>query len=555
MFVKNHSFENLASRVFNGNDIFAALLTNIGNLNSTKQNIFKFIGKRFFAVLLLLPLLANAQNDSITDYFQKQFLINVNALNQLYCFSDSEFYPGKFRFGKIENFKESYQKLNSPLFSETSELAANYFNFLNGLNTLQKQNFIRYFSFYEKDFETALKKAGLPIELKYLAPALSGLNRFANGFNQRAGIWQLTHFQAVLNGLTVSKMVDERLNEHLSTQAFTKVIKQNVPVFESNELAVLGYLFGNTKVKNAIAFAGENASTNKVLEYLPATANHYIAMFQATAVFLSVNRFKELADPLAKRIYPDTAKISRKLHFQPIAEVLGISEKELEFLNPQYHFFIVPGNERSFKLALPNNYRDDFVFLQDSILMATDSSLFELTTQVIEYPPAPNRQYLGEPVKNLEIEGKTKIKYRIKTGDVLGIIAEDFDVRVADLKYWNNISNERRIQAGKFLDIFVDDENAEYYASLGKSEKPTKKAEVTKSVITVKQFQQNSTLPIFEELKEQPKVEHIVRNGESPYTIAKKYDGVTPEKILEWNNISDARKIQIGQKLTIYLLK
>ncbi|MBN2772670.1 MAG: LysM peptidoglycan-binding domain-containing protein, partial [Prolixibacteraceae bacterium] len=35
-------------------------------------------------------------------------------------------------------------------------------------------------------------------------------------------------------------------------------------------------------------------------------------------------------------------------------------------------------------------------------------------------------------------------------------------------------------------------------------------------------------------------------------TIAQKFDGVSPDDILLWNNIDDARKIQVGQKLTIY---
>jgi len=66
------------------------------------------------------------------------------------------------------------------------------------------------------------------------------------------------------------------------------------------------------------------------------------------------------------------------------------------------------------------------------------------------------------------------------------------------------------------------------------------------------QLQQNTTLAVFQEINQGKKVEHIVKNGESPFTIAKKYDGVTPEDILKWNKIDDARKIQIGQKLIVY---
>ena len=108
----------------------------------------------------------------------------------------------------------------------------------------------------------------------------------------------------------------------------------------------------------------------------------------------------------------------------------------------------------------------------------------------------------------------------LQTGDVLGIIAEKFDVSVSDLKYWNNIYNERRIQAGQKISVFVPDEKVDYYSGF-----------------------------------KTRKVEHIVKNGESPFVIAQKYEGVTPEAILQWNHIDNARKIQIGQKLIIYIPK
>jgi membrane-bound lytic murein transglycosylase D len=173
-----------------------------------------------------------------------------------------------------------------------------------------------------------------------------------------------------------------------------------------------------------------------------------------------------------------------------------------------------------------------------------------VVAQKIVYPPSPNRQYSRETVKDLEIEGKTKIKYRLKTGDVLGIIAENYEVRVADLKYWNNIYNERKIQAGKNLDIFVDDNKAEYYQNLAGIQKTSKKT-VSESSRT----KSTTTLKVEEDLSSAKKIKHTVKNGESPYVIAKKYKGVSPDQILKWNNIDDARKIQIGQILIVYLIK
>lgn len=519
-------------------------------MNSIKSNIRKF----FFGLIVLgaFPLWASAQRDSIVEDFKTLFAENIRSLGELYFFSDAQLYPGTFRFDANTDFEKEFGKMDLPVFPELMPNAVKYYRFLDSLPLQQQQNLVRYFSFFDKEVGKQFEAADMPPALKYLAPTLSAMNRYATGPGRRAGVWQLTHFQAVLNGLKIDNLIDERLDERLATAAFLQVMKQNIDLFESPELAVLAYALGNAKVKNALSFAGEDASLKEVLANLPASTVQFIAAFQATAVFLHQNRFKPKTDPFVKARVPDTVKINQQVHLRQISDVLHISQNQLQFFNPKFKFSVVPGDRHPMKVIIPEGKWDDFVVWQDSIYNAYDSTLFVLTTQKIEYPPAPGRQYLGEPVKNLEIEGKTKLKYTLKSGDVLGIIAEMYDVAVADLKYWNNISNERRIQAGKSLDIFIDDDKvADYEALANKSEKK----KPLPSEIKVEQFMQKSTLPVFEELNTKPKVEHVVKNGESPFTIAKKYDGVSPEQILEWNNISDARKIQIGQKLTIYLLK
>ncbi|TNF44152.1 MAG: LysM peptidoglycan-binding domain-containing protein [Bacteroidetes bacterium] len=497
---------------------------------------------------MTIPQVVDAQPDSIVQLHQSKFARNMLELGDLYCFTDPAFQPGKVKFATIQNVGEKYGELNLVLFPEISDKTVGFYQFLNSLPVVQKENLVRMFSFYEKKFETELKKQGLPIELKYIAPAVSALNQNAIGENGTAGIWQLTHFQAVLNGLQVSQLADERFNPELSTRAFTSTMKQNFAIFNSPELAVLGYLYGNAKVKNAISFAGENASLTQILNCLPESAKLFVAAFQATAVFLESNHFIPDVESMAKRSVPDTVKITRQLHFQQVSEVLGVPQKQLEFLNPQYRFSIVPVKGKYSKLTVPDGYWDDFVLWQDSVYNFGDSTLFQMTAQNIEYPPAPGRQYVGEPVKNLQIEGKTKIKYTLQSGDVLGVIAEKYDVNVEDLKYWNNIANERRIQAGKNLDIFVDNEKADYYNGL----QSQLKKEAAKPSLPV-QFQQSAALAIYQPVDNGKKIEHVVKNGESPFTIAKKYNGITPEDILQWNNIADARKIQVGQKLIIYL--
>ncbi len=496
---------------------------------------------RLTVLLAVTSFAVNAQPDTLPNNFETRFQNNLDQLAQLYCWTDSGFYSGEFQFNKVENIGAELQNLNLLFFTKIAPQTENFYRFLENLKTDDKKHLIKFFSLYEGEIETALQNSGLPAELKYLAPALSAMNPNAVSADRKAGVWQLTHFQATLNEIKISKLVDERFSVSQATTAAVAQLKQNFEQFETPDLAVAAYLLGNVKVRNSIQMAKEDGK--EITAFYPESFFETVAAFQALAVFLTNNRFEISDEWLVKNNLFDTITISRQLHFQQVAQVLQIPVGELQFLNPQYRFSIVPGNEMAAKLILPESETQSFTLLKDSIYNCYDSTLFRLVTQKIEYPPSPNRQYLHEPVKDLEIEGKTKIKYRIKSGDVLGIIAEDFDVRVADLKYWNNIYNERKIRAGSQLDIFVDTDKVDYYLKLAAPKKKN-----SKQPIAANKTGSSSKVP-----ESARKIEYTVKSGESPYTIAKKYDTVTPEDILEWNNIDDARKIQVGQKLIVYI--
>ena len=74
------------------------------------------------------------------------------------------------------------------------------------------------------------------------------------------------------------------------------------------------------------------------------------------------------------------------------------------------------------------------------------------------------------------------------------------DVDVADLKYWNNISNERRIQAGQKLDIFVPDDEADYYRKLEKTE-PAKQTQKNDLVTQIKKSTDLKVYDLFDTTK------------------------------------------------------
>lgn len=493
----------------------------------------------FVVLLLLVPLLNWGQSSINGEDFQSRLLQNIHQQVFEYPWSSAAFFPGNLELASRQTIKRQLKSAKE--YAHNPDAFETCFSTLNNLPAPDKAIFIKNFYFYRPGIVSELAKAGLSEELQYLPATLSAFNIEAKSPFKRAGAWQLTHFQGVLNGLQINKLIDERLNVSKATHAAVQELKKNEALFDHPKKAMLAFVFGKTQIKNLCRRAGgDKCSVNELLEVAPKEMTDFMAAYQATAAFLSQNKF------IPEQELPKTAeaKVRIQTHFDQISAVLPISTDELRFLNPQFPYSIIPEQA---SITLPEKLKQDFLFLQDSIYNGVDSTLFEVVAQKIEYPPAPNRQYVGEKVKDLEIEGKTKIKYTIKSGDVLGFIAEDYDVRVADLKYWNNIYDERKIQAGKTLDIFIDDENADYYRNL---QQETAKKEEQKTVVP--DFA-SATLPGIVVPESAKKVEHIVKSGESPYVIAQKYDGVTPEKILEWNSVSDARRIQIGQKLIIYL--
>jgi membrane-bound lytic murein transglycosylase D len=119
-----------------------------------------------------------------------------------------------------------------------------------------------------------------------------------------------------------------------------------------------------------------------------------------------------------------------------------------------------------------------------------------------------------------------RIVYKVRSGDVLGSIAIRHNVRVNDLRKWNNLRGNT-IRVGQRLNIY------------------TKQNLHSNSVIASnKSNQSTSPLPITGSKT------YVVQPGDTLWDISKKFEGLTIEKIKSLNKLNNA-KIQPGQKLII----
>ncbi len=137
----------------------------------------------------------------------------------------------------------------------------------------------------------------------------------------------------------------------------------------------------------------------------------------------------------------------------------------------------------------------------------------------------------ADSIKYLVPEGKNSIKYTVKSNDNLISIGSLFNVRVSDIRNWNNLPYTSTIRVGQELTIYVPSEKVDYYASIDKM------GAVEKSNLLFVNSGDSY-------------IEHKIRNGESLSSIAMRY-GVTVNQLKEWNNLKSAQILR-GRKLMIY---
>jgi membrane-bound lytic murein transglycosylase D len=108
--------------------------------------------------------------------------------------------------------------------------------------------------------------------------------------------------------------------------------------------------------------------------------------------------------------------------------------------------------------------------------------------------------------------------YKVKSGDTIGEIAEKYDVRVSDIRKWNNMSSNK-ILAGESLKIYSD--------------------ATVNDIPTNKKVNRNSSANYY-----------TVKSGDSLYSIALD-NKTTVAKIKSLNNLR-SNKIVVGQKIRLY---
>lgn len=366
--------------------------------------------------------------------------------------------------------------------------------------------------FYFPMFEQELDNYNIPLEIKYLAIVESALNPRAKSRVGATGLWQFMYSTGKMYGLDVSSYVDDRSDPIKSTAAACKYLSKLYETFGDWDLALAAYNSGPGNVNKAIRRSGGYTNYWNIRRNLPRETAGYVPAFLATMYLFEYAEEHGIRLNKVDRPYfeTDTVHVKQLITFDQISKLVGVSKEELKVLNPSYKLDIIPKiKDKEYYLRLPKDAIGKFVTNEAAIYAFVEKE-------------NKNRE---NPLPKL-VTAEDRIRYRVKSGDYLGKIAERYGVGVSQIKRWNGLrSNNLRI--GQRLTIYP--------------RKP-----VT-TVSSSKKAPIKSTPAV--SLNGNSKV-HTVKAGDSLWTISKKYPGITIEKLRQWNGIS-GNNLQPGTKLKL----
>jgi membrane-bound lytic murein transglycosylase D len=330
--------------------------------------------------------------------------------------------------------------------------------------------------YYFPVFEEIFDRYGIPLELKYCSIIESALNPRAVSRAGATGVWQFMYGTGKMYGLTINSLVDERRDPVKSADAAARMMKSLYGIYGDWLLVIAAYNCGPGNVNRAIRRSGGKRDFWDLYYFLPRETRGHVPAFIAATYTMNYYREHGIsAKPLSLPFPVDTIMIHDNLHLDQVSHVLGLSKKMLRDINPQYKWDIIPGKEKPYALKIPAAYSMQFIEYQDSIFAWRDSVYFD-SGRLTKTPQYYSSTYVPRaPGPNM-----VRLSYTIKSGDNLGYISEWYNVRLSDLKYWNNIHGST-IRTGKKLYVFVPKSKEEQYSRIDGMSFAEKQASIGKA--------------------------------------------------------------------------
>jgi len=263
-----------------------------------------------------------------------------------------------------------------------------------------------------------LASEGLPLDLKYLPVAESGLLFRSQSPVGAVGYWQFMKGTAERYGLRVDRYVDDRRSLSRSTRAAAAYLKDLHDTFGSWATALAAYNWGEHNVVQAVESQG---SKDYYDLYLPEETDRFVfriitlklIMDNPAAYDIHVTDQERYRPPPTKNV---TLTARQGIPISVLAECADTSPRSLRHMNDWMLQNVLPAGIYTFKV------------------------------------PKGKEKGLDRCVATRLAERK-QVVHVVAKGESLGRIAEQYGVPVQDIERWNEISRRRPIHPGQQLVI------------------------------------------------------------------------------------------------------
>ena len=334
-----------------------------------------------------------------------------------------------------------------------------------------------------------LDENNLPPELLYLAMIESGLNPKAHSKAAATGMWQFIYSTGKIFGLERNWYIDERRDPEKATRAACAYLSNLYEEFDNWYLALAAYNSGEGRIRRATKL--HQTFDFWQLHSLPRETRNYMPYFLAATIMAKNPKdfgfIKKMNSDKAYRY--DTVSIEKSADLTVLAKAAGISFKTLQGLNPElrqsatpaeaYQLKIPQGSKKKFIRnynALPENERFAPQFITHKVrngeslwYIARKYRVSQSSLASVNKIRNRNNLRIGQkltiPVPGMNIprssrgqmssNSHNKVIYKVRRGDTLGHIAEDYSTRAAKIRQWNGMKYGQHIFPGQKLTLWV----------------------------------------------------------------------------------------------------
>lgn len=291
---------------------------------------------------------------------------------------------------------------------------------------------IRRNQFYYVD--SILRENKLPNSFGFLPLVLSGYNSTHTSDFSSKGIWALSYITALKKDLQINSYVDQRMNNRLATLAAVQQLKFLMGNYKSENWTLLAFITSPSYVSN-IFKESKSKKWDVAQEFIESKYLENIKLIN----WLNQLDLKDflINNKISNKNYQKFS-FNDNILFDAIAQFKIIDFNQINIKNPFLTGQMIPKNQ----FIVLKKELGNFILQNQSKIIAFQDSMI-------------NNLFLKEA------SAKEPLIHIIEFGDVLGQIAIDYDVSVAQIMKWNNLSSTM-IYQGQKLKLFSNQMDTNY---------------------------------------------------------------------------------------------